>query len=56
MVHYMWIGGPDFWVVEIPGADPATFAVLGFNIARDKDPAWVEDQEIPGADPKTFTP
>mgnify|MGYP002634066328 CR=1 FL=1 len=53
MVYYSWISGSDFWVVEVPDADPATFEVLGFNIARDKNHVWVEDRKVPGTDPKT---
>ena len=32
-VYYKWISGPRFWVVEISGADPATFEVLGLGLA-----------------------
>jgi hypothetical protein len=52
-VYYKWISGPDFWVVEIPDADPVTFEVLGFNLAKDKNHVWREDEKLPGADAKT---
>jgi hypothetical protein len=52
-VYYKWISGPRFWVVEIPGADPATFEPLGLALARDKNHVWRADTVVGGADART---
>lgn len=52
-VYYKWISGARFWIVEVPGADPATFEVLGLALAKDKNHVWKEDRKVEGADPKT---
>ena len=38
-----------------PGADPATFEVLGLALAKDKNYIWKEDRKIEGSDPSTIT-
>ncbi|MGB0580932.1 MAG: DKNYY domain-containing protein [Limisphaerales bacterium] len=52
-VYYRWISGPRFWVVEMPGADPETFEVLGLSLAKDKNHVWKQDSKVEGADPGT---
>ncbi len=52
-VYYRWISGPRSWVVEVPGADPATFEVLGLALAKDQNHVWKEDRKVEGADPQT---
>lgn len=52
-VYYKWISPGRFWVVEIPGADPATFTVLDFNLAKDAKGVWRTDVPIKGADAAT---
>lgn len=52
-VYYKWISPGRFWVVELPDADPDTFTVLDFNLARDDKHVWKADTVIVGADPAT---
>jgi len=52
-VYYKWISPGRFWVVEIPDADPATFEVLDFNLAKDANRVWRTDVPIKGADAAT---
>jgi hypothetical protein len=52
-VYYKWISPGRFWVVEIPGADPATFTVMDFNLAKDAKSVWRTDVPIEGADAAT---
>lgn len=49
-VYYKWISPGRFWVVELDKADPATFQVLDFNLAKDKTHVWKSDHVIQGAD------
>lgn len=50
-VYYKWISPGRFWVCVLPDADPKTFEVLGFNLAKDAKHVWRYDQPIEGADP-----
>jgi hypothetical protein len=52
-VYYRWISPGRFWVVEMPSADPATFEVLDFNLAKDANSVWRTDVPIEGADAAT---
>lgn len=52
-VYYTWISPGRFWVVEIPGADPATFEVMDFNLAKDAHRVWRADVPIRSADAAT---
>ncbi|MBX3378311.1 MAG: DKNYY domain-containing protein [Phycisphaeraceae bacterium] len=52
-VYYKWISPGQFWVVTIPNADPATFEVLDFNLAKDANRVWRTDVPIRGADAAT---
>ncbi|HMN97563.1 MAG TPA: DKNYY domain-containing protein [Phycisphaerales bacterium] len=52
-VYYKWISPGRFWVVEIPGADPATFEVMDRNLARDAARVYRTDVPIEGADAAT---
>lgn len=52
-VYYKWISPGEFWVVEMPGADPATFEVMDFNLAKDAHRVWRTDVPIEGADAAT---
>lgn len=52
-VYYKWISPGRFWVVVIPDADPATFEVMDFNLAKDANRVWRTDVPIEGADPAT---
>jgi hypothetical protein len=54
-VYYKWISPGRFWVVELADADPTTFAVLDFNLAKDGKRVWKLDKVIVGADPTTAT-
>jgi len=52
-VYYKWVSPGRFWVVELGDADPATFAVLDFNLAKDRKRVWQWDRVVDGADPAT---
>ena len=52
-VYYKWISPGRFWVVMIPNADPATFEVMDFNLAKDANRVWRTDVPIKGADAAT---
>src|SRR5688572_18578040 len=52
-VYYKWISPGRFWVVELPDANPDTFAFLDFNLAKDDKHVWKSDMVIAGADPAT---
>ncbi len=52
-VYYKWISPGRFWIVKIPGADPATFQVVDFNLAKDAKRVWRTDVPIEGADAAT---
>ncbi len=52
-VYFKWISPGRFWVVEIPDADPATFAVMDFSLAKDAKRVWRTDVPIKGADAAT---
>jgi hypothetical protein len=52
-VYYKWVSPGRFWVVELADADPATFAVLDFNLAKDGKQVWKGDTVIEGADAAT---
>ncbi len=52
-VYYKWISPGRFWVVELAKADPATFKVLDFNLAKDSTHVWKGDRIIKGADAAT---
>lgn len=52
-VYYKWISPGRFWVVQVPDADPASFEVMDFNLARDTNHVWRTDVQIPDADPHT---
>lgn len=52
-VYYKWISPGRFWVVEIPDADPDTFVVLDFNLAKDQNHVWKTDIIVVGADSET---
>ena len=54
-VYFKWISPGRFWVVELAGADPATFAVLDSGLAKDAKTVWKADRIIGGADPATAT-
>ena len=49
-VYFKWISPGRFWVVEMPGADAATFEVMDFNLARDARRVWHMDVPVRGAD------
>ena len=51
-VYYKWISPGRFWVVEVPGADPATFEAVAFELAKDRNHVWIRDTIVKGADPK----
>ena len=51
-VYYMWISPSRFWVVEVPGADPATFEAVAFELAKDRNHVWIRDTIVKGANPK----
>jgi hypothetical protein len=50
-VYYKWISPGRFWVVELTGADPATFEALDNYLARDRNTVWRLDRPFAGADP-----
>ena len=52
-VYYRWTRGTKFWVVEIPGADPLTFKVLGLSLGMDNQNVWKQDRKVAGADART---
>ena len=52
-VYYKWISPGVFCVVTIPDADPKTFQVMDFNLARDKKHVWRTDMVIEGVDATT---
>jgi len=52
-VYYKWISPGRFWAVEIPGADPWTFEVIDFNLAKDAHRVWRTDVPVEGADAAT---
>ena len=52
-MRYKWISPGRFWVVELPNADPASFDVLGFNLARDQKRVWWFGAVLPGVDAAT---
>jgi hypothetical protein len=52
-VFYKWISPGRFWVVELPDANPATFAVLDVNLAKDDKHVWKWDAVIEEADAAT---
>lgn len=52
-VYYKWTSEGHFWVVEIPDADPATFEIIDFNLAKDARRVWRTDVPIKGADAAT---
>ncbi|OUT53907.1 MAG: hypothetical protein CBB71_23525 [Rhodopirellula sp. TMED11] len=54
-VYYKWISPGRFLMIELPNADPMTFAVVGSNLARDKHQVWWYDIVIPDANPATLT-
>lgn len=54
-VYYKWISPGRFWVVELSDADPTTFGVLDFNLAKDSKRVWKFDRVIDAADPATVT-
>ncbi len=47
-VYYRWVSPGRFWVVELPNANPATFEVLGFELARDDRQMWSYGSPISG--------
>ncbi len=52
-VYYKWVSPGRFWVVELADADSATFKVFDFNLAKDGQHVWKDDQVIAEADPAT---
>ncbi len=52
-VYYKWISPGEFWVVQLPEADGATFEVLGFNLARDARYVWWYGEVLPEIDART---
>ena len=53
-VYYKWISPGKFLMVELPGADVASFRALSFVFAVDVDSVWYMDQAIAGSDPASF--
>ena len=53
-VYYKWVSPGRFWVIELPEADPASFEVLGFNLARDEERVWWYGAAQEGVDPATL--
>ena len=49
-VYYKWISPGRIWVVVLPKADPKTFEVLGFNLAKDAKHVWRWDSLVPNVD------
>lgn len=50
-VYYKVISPGEFLVIVLPDADPASFDVLAFNLARDRSHVWFYERIQPGADP-----
>lgn len=55
MVYYKWISPGRFLVVELPGADVATFRPINFAYAIDENSIWHLDRAIPNSYPTTAT-
>lgn len=53
MVYYKWISPDRFLVVELPQADVASFKVINFAHAIDKNTIWYLDRPIRHSDPAT---
>lgn len=53
-VFYKWISPGRFLMVELPGADAASFSALSFVFAVDDTSVWYMDQPIAGSDPASF--
>jgi hypothetical protein len=52
-VYYKWISPGWYCIVEIVGADPATFEALDLDLARDARHVFRADEIFPAADPAT---
>ena len=51
---YHKVGSPgEFIVIVLPEADPASFEVLAFNVAKDKNHFWYYHTIVAGVDPAT---
>jgi len=53
-VYYKWISPGKFLMIELPGADAASFGALSFVFAVDAKSVWYMDQAIAGSDPASF--
>jgi len=52
-VYYKWISPGWYCIVEIVGADPATFEALDLDLARDAKHVFRADEVFPDGDPAT---
>lgn len=52
-VYSKVISPGEFLVIQLPEADPESFAVLAPTMARDKNHVWYHERIQPGADPAT---
>lgn len=52
-VYYKLVSPGVFLVIKLPKADPKTFQVIGFNIAKDQNHVWYYDKIQAGVDPAT---
>ncbi|MEM1068543.1 MAG: DKNYY domain-containing protein [Planctomycetota bacterium] len=53
-VYYRWISPGRFWVIDVPNADPESFEVVGFNLARDKNHVWWYGSILPDVESATL--
>ncbi len=53
-VYYKWISPGRFLMIELPGADVASFRALSLVFAVDVSSVWYMDQPIAGSDPRSF--
>lgn len=52
-VYYKWVSPGRLWIVHLPKADPMSFEVVGFNLAKDVNNVWWYGQALPDIDPVT---
>lgn len=54
-VFYKWGTLEQFYVVEVPDADPKSFECVDFNLAKDNKHVWFSGKVVPNADPKALS-
>ncbi len=53
-VYYKWFDADRPCFFELPLADPKSFEVIGFSLAKDAQHVWLKGQLLTGVDPKTL--